>query len=339
MTKTVLVTGGAGYIGSHTVLALVGAGWTPVILDNFCNSSKTAVDRLSELTQREIVCIEGDVRDTALCTDILRKHECKSVIHFAGLKAVGESHEKPLEYYSTNVTGSLSLMQAMEEAGADRIIFSSSATVYGPPEYLPYTEDHPLNPQSPYGQSKRHVEDILRDASAGEDGLRYAILRYFNPVGADPSGRIGEDPRDIPNNLMPFIAQVAVGRREQLSVFGDDYETRDGTGVRDYIHVTDLARAHVLALEKLERDDESITVNIGTGQGYSVLEMVRAFEAGSGKSIPYQIAPRRDGDIAEFYADPKHAEELLGWRAELDLEKMCADHWRWQSQNPDGYEG
>lgn len=338
MSKTVLVTGGAGYIGSHTVLALVGAGWTPIIFDNFCNSSKVAVERLCELTQTKITCIEGDVRDTSLCVQTLDAHNCQNVIHFAGLKAVGESHEKPLAYYSANVGGSLSLMQAMEAAGAKRFIFSSSATVYGPPEFLPYTEDHPLNPQSPYGQTKRQVEDILRDAGAARDGLKYAILRYFNPVGADVTGRIGEDPRDIPNNLMPFVAQVAVGRRAELSVYGDDYDTHDGTGVRDYIHVSDLARAHVLALEKLVADDTSFTVNLGTGQGYSVLEMVKAFEAASGRDVPYKIAPRRSGDIAIFYADPKEAEALLGWKAERTLKDMCTDHWRWQSQNPTGYE-
>ena len=339
MTKAVLVTGGAGYIGSHTVLALVKAGWTPIILDNFCNSSKVAIARLCELTGQDIPFVEGDVRDTGLCAETLKAHACENVIHFAGLKAVGESHEKPLEYYSANVAGSLSLMQAMREAGAQRFIFSSSATVYGPPEFLPYTEAHPLNPQSPYGQTKRQVEDILRDASAGEDGLQHAILRYFNPVGADISGRIGEDPRDIPNNLMPFVAQVAVGRRSELSIFGDDYETEDGTGVRDYIHVTDLARAHVLALEALVQDKASFTVNLGTGQGYSVLDMVRAFEQASGKPIPYKIAPRRAGDIAIFYADANRAKALLGWSAELGLEDMCADHWRWQSQNPNGFDG
>ena len=339
MTKAVLVTGGAGYIGSHTVLALVKAGWSPIILDNFCNSSKVAIARLCELTGQDIPFVEGDVRDAGLCVETLKAHACENVIHFAGLKAVGESHEKPLEYYSANVAGSVSLMQAMQEAGAKRFIFSSSATVYGPPEFLPYTEAHPLNPQSPYGQTKRQVEDILRDASAGEDGLQHAILRYFNPVGADISGRIGEDPRDIPNNLMPFVAQVAVGRRSELSVFGDDYETEDGTGVRDYIHVTDLARAHVLALEALVQDKASFTVNLGTGQGYSVLDMVRAFEQASGKPIPYKIAPRRAGDIAIFYADANRAKALLGWSAELGLEDMCADHWRWQSQNPNGFDG
>jgi len=338
MSKSVLVTGGAGYIGSHTVLALVGAGWTPVILDNFCNSSKVAVARLCELTQQEIACVEGDVRDTALCAQTLKQYDCQSVIHFAGLKAVGESHEKPLAYYSANVGGSISLMQAMEEAGISRFIFSSSATVYGPPEFLPYTEAHPLNPQSPYGQTKRQVEDILRDAAGAPDGLQYAILRYFNPVGADVTGRIGEDPRDIPNNLMPFVAQVAVGRREKLSVFGDDYETPDGTGVRDYIHVSDLARAHVLALERLVAHEGSFTVNLGTGQGYSVLDMVKAFEAASGRNIPYEIAQRRSGDIAIFYADATLAADLLGWQAERGLEDMCADHWRWQAQNPNGYE-
>lgn len=338
MSKSVLVTGGAGYIGSHAVLALVGAGWTPVILDNFCNSSKFAIERLCELTQKDITCIEGDVRDRALCESILATYNCQSVIHFAGLKAVGESHVKPLDYYSNNVVGSLSLLQAMAAQNVKRFIFSSSATVYGPPKYLPYTEDHPLNPQSPYGQTKRQIEDILRDASDAQGGLQYAILRYFNPVGADVTGRIGEDPRDIPNNLMPFVAQVAIGRRQTLSVFGDDYDTHDGTGVRDYLHVTDLARAHVLALERLIADNTSFTVNLGTGQGYSVLDIVKAFEAASGQNIHYDIAPRRSGDIAIFYADPSLAKELLGWQAERGLADMCKDHWRWQSENPNGYE-
>lgn len=337
MSKSVLVTGGAGYIGSHTVLALAGTGWTPVILDNFCNSSQIAVARLCEMTGQEIACVEGDVRDYALCYDVLKAHDCQSVIHFAGLKAVGQSHEKPLDYYSTNVGGSLSLLQAMEKAGVTRFIFSSSATVYGPPKFLPYTEDHPLNPQSPYGHTKRQVEDILRDAGNIENGLKYAILRYFNPVGADSTGRIGEDPRDVPNNLMPFVAQVAIGRRDQLSIFGDDYKTPDGTGVRDYIHVSDLARAHVLALERLAAHEGSFTVNLGAGRGYSVLEMVHAFEAASGQKIPYQIVPRRAGDIDMFYADAARAKDLLGWEPVHTLSDMCADHWRWQQKNPNGY--
>ena len=336
--KSVLVTGGAGFIGSHTCLALVGAGWDPVILDNFCNSSPKAVGRLNELIQRELVCIEGDVRDTALCESVLAEHKCEAVIHFAGLKAVGESQEKPLEYYDANVLGSHSLLKAMSAASVNRFIFSSSATVYGTPQSLPLTEDHPLAPTNPYGQTKLAVENLLRDVSGSGSGLQCAILRYFNPVGADLSTRIGEDPRGIPNNLMPYIAQVAVGRRTHLNVMGDDYETPDGTGVRDYIHVADLADAHVKALERLMGHQGSFTVNLGTGTGYSVLEMVRGFEAASGKTIPYEVVGRRAGDVASMYADPSLADELLGWAATRGIEDMCRDHWNWQSSNPNGYD-
>lgn len=339
MTKHILVTGGAGYIGSHTCLALVGAGWTPIILDNFSNSSAIAVDRISELVQREITCVEGDIRDTDLCERVLKQYDCEGVIHFAGLKAVGESQEKPLEYYDVNVMGSHSLLRAMQASGVTRFIFSSSATVYGAPQKLPLTEDHPLAPTNPYGQTKLAVEQLLRDVEASRNGLQMAILRYFNPVGADVSTRIGEDPQGIPNNLMPYISQVAVGRRPHLNVMGDDYDTPDGTGVRDYIHVTDLAEAHVKALDRLVGHEGSFTVNLGTGTGYSVLEMVKAFEAASGKPIPYEIVERRAGDVAAMYADPSYAEELLGWKARFGLEDMCRDNWNWQAANPNGFEG
>ena len=289
MNRAILVTGGAGYIGSHTCLALVGAGWKPIILDNFSNSNRVSVKRLEELTQQKIVCVDGDIRDTALCEKVLKEHDCQGVIHFAGLKAVGESQEKPLDYYDVNVLGSHSLLRAMQAAKVERIIFSSSATVYGAPVKLPIAEDHPLAPTNPYGQTKLAVEHLLNDVVASGGGLSCAILRYFNPVGADISGRIGEDPRGVPNNLMPYIAQVAVGRHPHLSVMGDDYDTPDGTGVRDYIHVTDLAEAHVQALETLIERNSSFTVNLGTGTGYSVLEMVRAFEAASGRPIPYEV--------------------------------------------------
>lgn len=342
MTKgtkgNVLVTGGAGFIGSHTCLALVGAGWEPVILDNFCNSSPTAVERLSELVQRKLIAVDGDIRDTALCEKVLAEQECQAVIHFAGLKAVGESHEKPLDYYDSNVLGSHSLLRAMSAASVNRFIFSSSATVYGVPQRLPLTEDHPLAPTNPYGQTKLAVENLLRDVAGSEQGLQCAILRYFNPVGADISTRIGEDPRGIPNNLMPYIAQVAVGRRPHLNVMGDDYDTPDGTGVRDYIHVTDLAEAHVKALDRLVAHEGSFTVNLGTGTGYSVLDMVKGFEAASGRPIPYEIVGRRAGDVASMFADPALAGELLSWQATRGVEEMCRDHWNWQSSNPNGYD-
>lgn len=337
MTKTILVTGGAGFIGSHTCLALEGAGWTPVILDNFSNSNPVAIDRLSELVQRRIVCIEGDIRDTDLCGRVLTEHACQGVIHFAGLKAVGESQQKPIDYYDVNVSGSLSLLRAMQASNVTRLIFSSSATVYGVPQTLPLTEDHGLAPTNPYGQTKLAVENVLRDVIASNAGLQCAILRYFNPVGADISGRIGEDPRGIPNNLMPFIAQVAVGRRPHLNVMGDDYETPDGTGIRDYIHVTDLAEAHVKALERLVGHEGSFTVNLGTGMGYSVLDMVKAFAAASGNPVPYKVVSRRAGDVATMFADPTLAKDLLGWEATRGLEEMCRDHWNWQHANPNGY--
>ena len=338
MLGNILVTGGAGYIGSHTCLDLLQNGWTPVVVDNFVNSKPASLKRVARLTNRDFPVIEADVRETGAITQLLKDHPCEAVIHFAGLKAVGESSEKPLDYYSNNFIGSHSLLVAMQAAGCKRIVFSSSATVYGEPKFLPYTEDHPLEAMNPYGQTKLTVEHMLRDADTADADLQVAILRYFNPVGAHPSGEIGEDPRGIPNNLMPFVAQVAVGRREKLSVYGDDYDTPDGTGVRDYIHVMDLARAHTKAVEALTQKPDSFTVNLGTGKGVSVLEMVEAFRKASGAEIPYEIAPRRAGDLPSYYADATRAKALLGWEAELDLDAMCRDNWKWQSQNPNGYE-
>lgn len=336
MTR-VLVTGGAGYIGSHTCVELVSRGYEPIIVDNFVNSSPTAIDRVGQLTNSRIDWYEADVRDTARIAEILTKHECEAAIHFAGLKAVGESTEKPLEYYSANVMGTHSLITAMQQAGTRQIVFSSSATVYGEPEFLPYTESHRLRPTNPYGNTKLAAEMLLNDVAGSGAVTDIAILRYFNPIGAHPSGMIGEDPNDIPNNLMPYVAQVAVGRRPHLNVWGNDYDTPDGTGVRDYLHVVDLARAHVLALDRFKHTHGPFTVNLGTGQGSSVLDVVRGFEAACGKSIPMKIAPRRAGDIAAFWADPTLAQELLGWKAELTLDDMCRDQWAWQSGNPNGY--
>lgn len=335
----ILVTGGAGYIGSHTCVELLEAGEQVVVLDNFCNSSPEALRRVGAITGREVTCIEGDLRDAACLARVFAQHDIEAVIHFAGLKAVGESVAKPLLYYDNNVIGTIRLLEAMREAGVRRLVFSSSATVYGDPQRLPLTEDHPLSATNPYGQSKLMIENILRDMARSEAGWRIALLRYFNPVGAHASGTIGEDPQDIPNNLMPFVAQVAVGAREQLNVFGGDYPTPDGTGVRDYIHVVDLAVGHLRALERLRREDGLFAVNLGTGTGYSVLEMVRAFEAASGRKVAYRIVDRRPGDIASCYADPSLAYELLGWRATRGIEAMCADAWRWQSANPQGFRG
>ncbi len=344
MQETILVTGGAGYIGSHTLVALLDAGYRALVVDNLCNSRVEALARVSELTGQEITFINGDVRDTALLTRILVDHSVDAAIHFAGLKAVGESVAEPLAYYDNNVAGSVSLCRAMAEAGVRRLVFSSSATVYGTPDAVPIREDAPAeSATNPYGRSKLFVEQILRDLWTSDPRWEIALLRYFNPVGAHPSGRIGEDPAGIPNNLMPYICQVATGRREYLRVFGDDYPTVDGTGVRDYIHVVDLAEGHVKALDALAGRGPTplpegvVTVNLGTGHGYSVLQVVEAFERASGRPLPHRIVERRPGDIAECYADPAAAARLLGWQARFDLERMCTDAWRWQERNPQGY--
>ena len=334
---SILVTGGAGYIGSHTVIDLVENGFDPVIADNLCNSKFEAVKRVRELAGRDVKFYEYDLTDRALVEDIFEKESVDAVIHFAGLKAVGESCEKPLEYFSNNIVSTLNILTVMREHGVKNFVFSSSATVYGQPESVPIREDFPLSVTNPYGRTKLMIEDILRDVYAADRSMNIALLRYFNPIGAHKSGRIGEDPGGIPNNLMPYVSQVAIGKLEKLKVFGNDYPTRDGTGVRDYIHVLDLARAHSLAVTKLRENPGLVTYNIGTGKGYSVLEIVRAFEKASGKKVPYEIVGRRSGDIAECYADPSLAEREMGFRCRYGLDEMCADTWRWQSMNPEGY--
>jgi UDP-glucose 4-epimerase len=333
----ILLTGGTGYIGSHACVALLDAGHEVVVLDNLCNSSRLAVDRIARICGRAPAFVEGDVRDAGFLDRVLADHPISAVMHFAGLKAVGESVEQPLAYYDNNVRGTLELLAAMRRAGVRTIVFSSSATVYGDPASVPIREDFPRSATNPYGRSKLMIEDILADLHRAEPGWNVARLRYFNPVGAHASGLIGEDPRGIPNNLMPFVAQVAVGRRERLAVFGDDYATPDGTGVRDYIHVVDLAEGHVAALDWLRREGGLLTVNLGTGRGYSVLDMVRAFEQASGRPVPYRVVARRAGDIAACWADPSLARERLGWEAKRGIEAMCADTWRWQTMNPEGY--
>lgn len=333
----ILLTGGAGYIGSHTHVALVEAGFTPVILDNFANSHPRVLERLQEITGQPVRCIRGDVLDTALVERVLREESIGGVIHFAGDKAVGESVQQPLKYYRNNIGGAVSLMQAMEAAGSEVMVFSSSATVYGDPASVPIREDFPRSATNPYGHTKLVIEDMLAAQCHARPAWKVAVLRYFNPVGAHPSGRIGEDPAGIPNNLMPYISQVAAGTREALQVFGDDYPTPDGTGVRDYIHVCDLAEGHVAALRYLLEQGRGLTVNLGTGRGNSVLEVVHAFERASGRKVPYRVAPRRPGDVAQCYADPALARDLLRWEASRGLDAMCADAWRWQSGNPQGY--
>ncbi len=332
----ILVTGGAGYIGSHTCLELLVQGYEVVVVDNLVNSSEESLRRVQELSGKKLVFYQVDLRQKHALEKVFTSHSIDSVIHFAGLKAVGESVEIPLRYYENNISGTLNLCEVMIANGVKSLIFSSSATVYGEPKTVPITEDFPVHAMNPYGRTKLMIEEILRDLYASDPTWQIVLLRYFNPVGAHQSGRIGEDPNGIPNNLMPFISQVGVGRLEELSVFGDDYPTGDGTGVRDYIHVVDLALGHVKALEKVGNLGIE-TYNLGTGKGYSVLEMVSAFEKASGKKIPYNIVPRRPGDIAVCYADPSRANEELGWSADKGIDDMCADTWRWQQNNPKGY--
>lgn len=337
MKESILVTGGTGYIGSHTAVRLLEAGFSVVIFDNLSNSSRAVVNRMKRITGKSPDFIEGDVRDRQALQDAFDRHAVSSVIHFAGHKSVHESEAVPLQYYDNNVVGSLTLLEEMAKAGVHRLVFSSSATVYGNPGYPQYKEDTPLDPMNVYGRTKLMVENMLRDLKKAQPQWRMALLRYFNPVGAHESGLMGEAPAGIPNNLMPFIAQVAAGRRDKLRVFGDDYPTPDGTGRRDYLHVEDLAAGHLAALNALSHEAAMITVNLGTGRPYSVLEMIRAFERASGKHIPFEIVGRRAGDLAEYYADPSLAASVLGWTAKYDLNRMCEDTWRWQSNNPDGY--
>ena len=334
----ILLTGGAGYIGSHAAIEFIKAGYNVVVLDNLSNSKQEAVKRTQALAGVNFDFIEGDIRDRALLDKVFAQYDIKSVVHFAGLKAVGESVQQPLRYYDNNVNGSLVLFEAMTAANVHTIVFSSSATVYGDPHTVPIKEDFPLSTTNPYGASKLMIENILRDVHVANPQWRIALLRYFNPTGAHESGLIGEDPNGIPNNLMPYIAQVASGKRAALQVFGGDYATHDGTGVRDYIHVTDLVKGHVKALQYLEQHQELITVNLGTGKGYSVLDMLNAMEQAANKTIPYQITDRRAGDIAACYADPEYAFNKIGWKAEFDQQAMCQDTWRWQSKNPQGYD-
>lgn len=334
---TVLVTGGAGYIGSHTCVALLRAGWAVVVLDNLSNSSRIAMERVQQLASGDVTFHEADLLDVGAVDRVLAERPIDAVVHFGGLKAVGESVSRPLSYYSNNVVGTVQLLQAMQRRGVRDIVFSSSCTVYGEPTEVPVTEAAALSAASPYGRTKLFIEEMLRDVSNSEPGWRVFLLRYFNPVGAHPSGRIGEDPIGIPNNLMPMLMQVAVGRREKFTVFGNDYPTRDGTCVRDYIHVEDLAVGHVAALEAIDTIEGCQAVNLGTGTGSSVLDVIRAANKATGRDLPYDIGARRPGDVAATWADVSLAESLLGWRATRTLDDMCADHWRWQSANPDGY--
>ena len=339
---SILITGGAGYIGSHTLIELILAGLEFIVYDNLSNSSKEAIKRVENITNKSIKFIEGDIRDKNLLKEVFEKNSIDSVIHFAGLKAVGESVKEPLKYYDNNIVGTLTLLEVMQEYNCKKIVFSSSATVYGEPKKVPITEDalSGAGITNPYGRSKYFIEEILKDLYISDNSWKIAILRYFNPIGAHQSGLIGEDPKGIPNNLMPYISQVAVGKLNELQIFGNDYDTKDGTGVRDYIHVVDLANAHVKAVEYLNKHqklNKPLIANLGTGKGYSVLEIVKSFEKTSSVKVPYKITKRRDGDIAELYANPKKAKELLDWEAKRDIAQMCQDSWNWQSKNPKGY--
>jgi UDP-glucose 4-epimerase len=334
---SVLLTGGAGYIGSHTYVALSEAGYRPVILDNFSNSDPVVLDRLQHLTGSRVVCERGDVLQTAMVAEVLKRYHCVAAVHFAGLKAVGESVQQPLRYYHSNVGGLVSLLQAMDSVDCRAVVFSSSATVYGDPASVPIKESFPCAPESPYARTKLACEDILNSLAASNPAWRIGVLRYFNPVGAHASGLIGEDPHGVPNNLMPYVTQVAVGKRDKLRIFGNDYATPDGTGVRDYLHVTDLSEGHVAALRALLAGSQGFTLNLGTGQGVSVLGVLSAFERASGRPVPFEFVPRRAGDVAQYFADVSQAQTLLGWRASRSMEDMCRDAWRWQETNPDGY--
>lgn len=333
----ILVTGGAGYIGSHTCIELLDAGYELLVLDNLYNSSIEALKRVEKITGKTISFVEGDICDQVVLRNIFTENEIDAVMHFAGLKSVDESVKQSLSYYDNNVTGSIMLFKVMAEFGCKRLVFSSSATVYGDPASLPIREDFPLNTTNPYGSSKLMIENILRDLYRSDSEWVIYILRYFNPIGAHESGLIGEDPNDTPNNLIPFLSQVAVGRREKLFVFGNDYNTPDGTGIRDYIHVVDLAKGHLSALKKLKEPQGLFVVNLGTGQGYSVLQMVKAFEKASGRAIAYEVVARRLGDVAQCFADPSYAKKVLDWEAKFSIDKMCDDSWRWQKLNPKGY--
>ena len=335
--KQILVTGGAGYIGSHTCIELLNEGYEVVIIDNFYNSSKKVLKIIEELSGKKFKFYKGDVRDKEILRKIFSENDIYGVIHFAGLKAVGESVEKPIEYYDNNINGSIKLIEVMREFNVKNLIFSSSATVYGKPKSVPIKEDFSLSVTNPYGRTKLFLEEIFTDLYISDNEWNIVLLRYFNPIGAHKSGRIGENPNGIPNNLIPYITQVAVGKLDYVRVFGDDYETKDGTGVRDYIHVVDLAKGHVKAVKRLEKNDGVLVCNLGTGKGYSVLEIIHAFEKACGKTLPYVIEERRAGDVATCYSSPKKAEEVLGWKAEKDILEMCQDSWRWQSQNPNGY--
>lgn len=334
--KTILVTGGAGYIGSHVCVELLNHGYQVVVIDDLSNSSSQAIQRIETITQQKVTFYTGSVADENMLADIFAQHQIYAVIHLAGLKAVGESVKDPLKYYSNNVAGAITLLKCMRDAKVYHFIFSSSASVYGTPQFLPYTEQHPLSAVNPYGRTKQQTEDLLRDLAASDPAWHVSILRYFNPIGAHPSGLIGENPNGIPDNLMPFITQVAVGRLPHLNIWGDDYPTVDGTGVRDYIHVVDLAKGHVAALNHLHAHS-NLTVNLGTGRGTSVLELVNTFRRVNEIEIPYQIKPRRPGDLPEYYASADLAKQLLNWEAEKTIEEMCIDTWRWQKQNPNGY--
>lgn len=339
MAKKILITGGAGYIGSHTALELLNEGYEVVVYDNLCNSSKESLKRVEELSGKHITFYEGDVMDETALKAMMEKEGVDAVIHCAALKAVGESVQKPLEYYRNNITGTLTLMDVMKQTGVKNIVFSSSATVYGSPEEMPITEECPKGQcTNPYGWTKSMLEQIFMDLYRADNDWNIILLRYFNPIGAHKSGKMGENPNGIPNNLMPYITQVAAGKREKLGVFGNDYDTPDGTGVRDYIHVVDLAKGHVKAIDKIQEDCGLKIYNLGTGVGYSVLDIVHNFEKATGVKIPYTIEPRRAGDIATCYCDPSKAAKELGWKAENGIEEMCADSWRWQSNNPNGYD-